>query len=60
MNMIFVLFIICFGFSASFADSTIVYDYGRLAKKTNDVLPFDPALKPFIMVSHLVIHCTTE
>ncbi|MFN5114112.1 MAG: alkaline phosphatase D family protein [Ignavibacteria bacterium] len=47
MNMIFVLFIICFGFSASFADSTIVYDYGRLAKKTNDVLPFDPALKPF-------------
>lgn len=47
MNMIFGLFIICFGYSITFADSTIVYEYGRLAKTTNDALPFDPALKPF-------------
>lgn len=46
--MIYVLTLLMFGITQmAIADSTIVYDYGRIVKKQSDVLPFDPALKPF-------------
>jgi alkaline phosphatase D len=46
--MIYVIVLIFMGMlNQANADSTIVYDYGRIIKQQSDVLPFDPALRPF-------------
>jgi len=46
--MIYVIVLILMGMlNQANADSTIVYDYGRIIKQQSDVLPFDPALRPF-------------
>ena len=46
--MIYILVFIMLGMlNQANADSTIVYDYGRIIQQQSDVLPFDPALKPF-------------
>ena len=46
--MIYVIVLIVMGMvNQANADSTIIYDYGRIIKEQSDVLPFDPALRPF-------------
>ena len=46
--MIYAIFLfVMLASTVLFAQVPRIYDYGRLAKQTTDILPFDPSLRPF-------------